>query len=40
MLPQGKHDDMLDSMELALQLVKYPYIDMDPYLIVGSRLHY
>lgn len=34
--PQGKHDDMLDSMELALQLVNYPYIDMDPYLIVGS----
>ena len=35
--PHGKHDDMLDSMELALQLNKYPYIDMDPYLIVGSN---
>jgi len=34
--PTGRHDDMLDSMELALQLVKEPYIDMDPYLIVGS----
>lgn len=34
--PHGKHDDMLDSMELALQLAKYPYIDMDPYLIVGG----
>lgn len=34
--PQGKHDDMLDSIELALQLIKYPYIDMDPYLIIGG----
>jgi predicted phage terminase large subunit-like protein len=38
--PHGKHDDMLDSMELVLQLVKYPYIDMDPYLIVGSPDYY
>jgi predicted phage terminase large subunit-like protein len=39
--PQGKHDDMLDSMELALQLVKEPYWDLDPYLIVGGNLiHY
>jgi len=34
--PKGKHDDMLDSMESALQLAKEPYYDMDPYLIVGS----
>jgi predicted phage terminase large subunit-like protein len=34
--PTGRHDDMLDSMELALKLVKEPYIDMDPYLIVGG----
>ncbi|NMO09500.1 phage terminase large subunit [Methanobacterium subterraneum] len=33
--PQGKHDDMLDSMELALKLVKEPLYDLDPYLIVG-----
>ena len=38
--PNGKHDDMLDSMELALQLVKYPYIDMDLYLIVGNEDEY
>lgn len=37
--PQGKHDDMLDSMELALQLVKSPYIDMDPYLIIGGEFY-
>ena len=35
--PSGKHDDMLDSMELSLQLVRYPVYDMDPYLIVGSN---
>jgi len=35
--PKGKHDDMLDSMESALQLAKEPYYDMDPYLIVGSE---
>ena len=34
--PAGKHDDMLDSMELALQLLKEPCWDLDPYLIVGS----
>lgn len=34
--PHGKHDDMLDSTELALQLMKSPLIDMDPYLIVGG----
>lgn len=35
--PHGKHDDMLDSMELVLKLVKYPFNNMDPYLIVGSN---
>lgn len=34
--PHGKHDDMLDSMELALQLIKEPAYDIDPYLIIGS----
>lgn len=28
--PHGKHDDMLDSMELTLKLVNRPYFDMDP----------
>ena len=35
--PQGRHDDMLDSMELALKLSKDPCYDLDPYLIVGSN---
>lgn len=38
--PQGRHDDMLDSMELAFQLVKEPYYDIDPYLIVGGEYNY
>ncbi len=35
--PKSKHDDMLDSMELTLQLTKEPCYNMDPYLIVGSN---
>jgi predicted phage terminase large subunit-like protein len=35
--PKGKHDDMLDSMELAIQPPKDHYYNMDPYLIVGSQ---
>jgi len=39
--PKGKHDDMLDSMELTLQLTKEQYYEnMDPYLIVGSDEYY
>ncbi len=35
--PQGKHDDMLDSMELALQLINEPLRNLDVYAIVGLR---
>lgn len=34
--PHGKHDDMLDSMELVLQLTKEPTYKMSPDLIVGN----
>ena len=37
--PHGKHDDILDSIELAIQLVKEPYLDLDPYSIVGLNSH-
>lgn len=39
--PHGKHhDDMLDSLELTLQLVREPYYDLDPCLIVGDDPYY
>ena len=36
--PQGKHDDMLDSMELALQIATKPLIALDPYMIIGGKI--
>jgi predicted phage terminase large subunit-like protein len=35
--PRGTNDDMLDSLELALNPLKESPIDMDPYLIVGGH---
>ena len=37
--PHGKHEDMLDSMELVLQLTKEPIYNMSPYLIVGNDVY-
>ena len=37
--PHGKHDDMLDSMELVLQLTKEPTYNMSPDLIVGNDMY-
>ena len=34
--PQGKHDDMLDSMELTLQLSIKPIYNFDPFMVVGD----
>lgn len=33
--PHGKHDDILDSIELAIQLVKEPYLNLDIRAIMG-----
>ncbi|WP_286475722.1 phage terminase large subunit [Methanobacterium sp. CWC-01] len=38
--PQGKHDDMLDSMELALQISVRPFFNFNPLLVVGGHPYY